>query len=170
MHTPEFAFEHVLGNVRKATRELDVTWPVALDNKYATWNAYSNQYWPAEYFVDRSGHVRRAHFGEGEYDKSEQLIRILLGKGVPKRTTDVADATPTGLLSPETYLGTYRLDPARYVGERHVEWWPDVRGHVGDGGRREPPGAHHQHEHLERVGERSLDRTGTSSRCSAPVP
>jgi cytochrome c biogenesis protein CcdA/thiol-disulfide isomerase/thioredoxin len=118
VHTPEFAFEHVLGNVRKATRELDVTWPVALDNKYATWNAYSNQYWPAEYFVDRSGHVRRAHFGEGEYDKSEQLIRTLLGKEVPKRTTDVADATPTGLLSPETYLGTYRLDPARYVGTR----------------------------------------------------
>src|SRR5438874_2111343 len=118
VHTPEFAFEHVLSNVRKATHGLDVTWPVALDNKYATWNAYSNQYWPAEYLVDRTGHVRRAHFGEGEYDKSEQLIRILLGKGVPKRTTDVADATPTGLLSPETYLGTYRLDPARYVGKR----------------------------------------------------
>jgi cytochrome c biogenesis protein CcdA/thiol-disulfide isomerase/thioredoxin len=118
VHTPEFAFEHVLGNVRKATHELGVTWPVALDNKYATWNAYGNQYWPAEYLVDRRGHVRRAHFGEGEYDKSEQLIRKLLGAGVPKRTTQVADATPTGLLSPETYLGTYRLDPSRYVGTR----------------------------------------------------
>ena len=117
VHTPEFAFEHVLANVRKATRELSVTWPVALDNNYATWNAYSNQYWPAEYLVDRRGHVRRAHFGEGEYAQSEQLIRRLLGVGVPKRMTQVADATPTGLLSPETYLGAARLDPARYVGK-----------------------------------------------------
>jgi cytochrome c biogenesis protein CcdA/thiol-disulfide isomerase/thioredoxin len=116
VHTPEFAFEHVYGNVRQASRELGVTWPVALDNKYGTWNAYSNQYWPAEYFVDRQGHVRRAHFGEGEYDKSEQLIRTLLGKSVPKRMTQIADATPAGPLSPETYLGTFRLDPSRYVG------------------------------------------------------
>jgi cytochrome c biogenesis protein CcdA/thiol-disulfide isomerase/thioredoxin len=120
VHTPEFAFEHVLANVRKATRELSVTWPVALDNNYATWNAYSNQYWPAEYLVDRRGHVRRAHFGEGEYAQSEQLIRRLLGVGVPKRMTQVADATPTGLLSPETYLGAARLDPARYVGKGPV--------------------------------------------------
>jgi cytochrome c biogenesis protein CcdA/thiol-disulfide isomerase/thioredoxin len=120
VHTPEFAFEHVLANVRKATRELSVTWPVALDNNYVTWNAYSNQYWPAEYLVDRRGHVRRAHFGEGEYAQSEQLIRRLLGVGVPKRMTQVADATPTGLLSPETYLGAARLDPARYVGKAPV--------------------------------------------------
>jgi thiol-disulfide isomerase/thioredoxin len=120
VHTPEFAFEHVLANVRKATRELSVTWPVALDNNYATWNAYSNQYWPAEYVVDRRGHVRSAHFGEGEYAQSEQLIRRLLGAGVPKRMTQVADATPTGILSPETYLGAARLDPARYVGKAPV--------------------------------------------------
>jgi thiol-disulfide isomerase/thioredoxin len=120
VHTPEFAFEHVLGNVRKATRDLDVTWPVALDNKYATWNAYSNEYWPAEYFVDRSGHVRKAHFGEGEYEQSEQLIRKLLGTQVPKRMTQVADETPTGLMSPETYLGVARIDPSRYVGTAPV--------------------------------------------------
>ena len=118
MHTPEFAFEHVLSNVRKATHGLDVTWPVALDNKYATWNAYSNQYWPAEYLVDRTGHVRHAHFGEGEYGSTEQVIRTLLGKQVPKRTTQVRDTTPTGLMSPETYLGTYRLDPSRYMGTK----------------------------------------------------
>jgi thiol-disulfide isomerase/thioredoxin len=120
VHTPEFAFEHVLSNVRKATQELKVTWPVALDNKYATWNAYSNQYWPAEYFVDRSGHVRKAHFGEGEYEASEQLIRRLLGANVPKGMTRVADDTPTGLMSPETYLGAARLDPSRYVGTTPV--------------------------------------------------
>ncbi|MGI8421819.1 MAG: cytochrome c biogenesis protein DipZ [Gaiellaceae bacterium] len=117
VHTPEFAFEHVLSNVRKATKDLGVRYPVALDNSYGTWNAYANQYWPAEYFIDRLGHVRRAHFGEGEYGKSEQTIRSLLAEGhvsVPKRTTALADTTPTGLLTPETYLGGARLD--RYVG------------------------------------------------------
>ena len=76
VHTPEFAFEHVLGNVRRATHDLHVTWPVALDNEYGTWNAYSNEYWPAEYLIDRSGHVRHVHFGEGDYGGSEQEIRV----------------------------------------------------------------------------------------------
>jgi cytochrome c biogenesis protein CcdA/thiol-disulfide isomerase/thioredoxin len=117
VHTPEFAFEHVLSNVQRASRDLGVTWPVALDNGYKTWNAYSNQYWPAEYFVDRQGRVRRAHFGEGEYGESEQAIRSLLaegGRAVPGRTTSVADATPTELTTPETYLGYLRI--ADYVG------------------------------------------------------
>ncbi len=119
VHTPEFAFEHVLANVRHATHDLDVTWPVALDNDYKTWNAYSNEYWPAEYFVDRLGHVRRAHLGEGEYGQSEQTIRKLLAESrasIPKRTTKVADATPTEIVTPESYLGYVRLDPSRYVG------------------------------------------------------
>ena len=119
VHTPEFAFEHVLANVRQATHDLHVGWPVALDNDYKTWNAYSNEYWPAEYFIDRLGHVRRAHFGEGEYAHSERTIRRLLaenGASVPKRTTKVADATPTEIVTPESYLGYARLDSARYVG------------------------------------------------------
>ncbi len=78
VHTPEFAFEHDSGNVREAVQRLGVKYPVALDGDYGTWNAWSNQYWPAEYLIDRNGHVRHAHFGEGEYDKTEQLIRRLL--------------------------------------------------------------------------------------------
>jgi cytochrome c biogenesis protein CcdA/thiol-disulfide isomerase/thioredoxin len=119
VHTPEFAFEHVLSNVRSATRDLHVSWPVALDNEYKTWNAYSNEYWPAEYFIDRLGHVRRAHFGEGEYGQSERTIRRLLaqsGASVPERTTGVADATPTEVVTPESYLGSVRLDSSRYRG------------------------------------------------------
>jgi cytochrome c biogenesis protein CcdA/thiol-disulfide isomerase/thioredoxin len=119
VHTPEFAFEHVLANVRQATHDLHVRWPVALDNDYKTWNAYSNEYWPAEYFIDRLGHIRRAHFGEGEYASSEQTIRRLLaqnGVSVPKQTINVADATPTEIVTPETYLGDARLDSARYIG------------------------------------------------------
>jgi cytochrome c biogenesis protein CcdA/thiol-disulfide isomerase/thioredoxin len=117
VHTPEFAFEHVLSNVREATRDLRVSWPVALDNEYATWNAYVNQYWPAEYFVDRRGHVRRTHFGEGEYDEAERTVRALLAEGggaLPRGATAVADETPTELTTPETYLGYLRI--ADYAG------------------------------------------------------
>ena len=116
VHTPEFAFEHSLSNVRKATRRLGVRYPVALDNDYGTWNAYSNQYWPAEYLLDRRGHVRHYHFGEGEYGRTEQLIRQLLA---PERAhlptaTAIADSTPMAATTPESYLGYERLD--RYAG------------------------------------------------------
>ncbi len=116
VHTPEFAFEHELGNVRTAVRDLHVTWPVALDNDYGTWNAYSNQYWPAEYLVDRRGRVRRAHFGEGEYDVTEQVVRRLLGAPSGVRAHEVADTTPTERVTPESYLGYERLDRSRYAG------------------------------------------------------
>src|SRR5665213_2050899 len=119
VHTPEFAFEHVLGNVRQATHDLHVTWPVALDNGYKTWTAYSNQYWPAEYLIDKSGEVRHVQFGEGDYAGSEQAIRSLLAEAgassIPKPTA-LSDAAPSGLVTPESYLGTARI--ARYVGSR----------------------------------------------------
>jgi cytochrome c biogenesis protein CcdA/thiol-disulfide isomerase/thioredoxin len=116
VHTPEFAFEHVLSNVEAAVRRLHVTWPVALDNGYDTWNAWSNQYWPADYLVDQQGKVRAYSFGEGDYEKTEAAIRELLGIG--GRMTDVANLTPTELLTPETYLGPERLDRTRYVGTK----------------------------------------------------
>jgi cytochrome c biogenesis protein CcdA/thiol-disulfide isomerase/thioredoxin len=120
VHTPEFAFEHVTSNVRAAVKRLGVTWPVMQDNSYKTWDNYANQYWPAEYLIDRSGHVRHTHFGEGEYDKTETLIRTLLGAhGTMAR--HVADTTPSGPLTPETYLGYARL--SSYVGSKLV---PDV--------------------------------------------
>ena len=115
VHTPEFAFEHVPSNVRSAVKRLGVRYPVALDNEYGTWNAYGNQYWPAEYLIDRKGHVRYAHFGEGEYDVTEESIRSLLGEklGAPA-SARLRDLTPTGTLTPESYLGSERL--ARYAG------------------------------------------------------
>jgi thiol-disulfide isomerase/thioredoxin len=116
VHTPEFAFEHVASNVRGAARDRNLTWPIALDNTYSTWNAYSNQYWPAEYLIDRTGHVRHAHFGEGDYDETEQLVRLLLGSA-SAHAAPVVDATPTGRTTPESYLGYARLDPARYRGD-----------------------------------------------------
>ena len=118
VHTPEFGFEAVPSNVRDAVRQLGVTWPVALDPNYATWKAYQNEYWPAEYLIDKNGHVRNAHFGEGEYGRTERLIRQLLGKPGPARAT-LADLTPTEPITPETYLGFARIDP-RYAGLRLI--------------------------------------------------
>ncbi len=113
VHTPEFAFEHVPSNVEAAVHRLDVRYPVVQDNDYKIWNAYSNQYWPAEYLIDKRGHVRHAHFGEGEYDRTETLIRKLLGVDRGTRT-QVSDETPGGELTPESYIGSARAE--RFVG------------------------------------------------------
>lgn len=118
VHTPEFAFEHELSNVESAVHRLGVTWPVALDDDYATWNDYSNQYWPADYLIDEGGVIRDATFGEGGYAATERAIRELLGIGGP--TTHIANVTPTETTTPETYLGPERLDRSRYVGSRLV--------------------------------------------------
>jgi cytochrome c biogenesis protein CcdA/thiol-disulfide isomerase/thioredoxin len=121
VHTPEFAFERVRGNVERAVSSLGVDYPVALDNDYETWTAWGNRYWPAKYFIDRRGHVRFAHFGEGDYEESENVIRTLLAEdGLPGPVSgSIRDQTPTELLTPETYLGYGRLD--RFVGSPVVE-------------------------------------------------
>ena len=84
---------------------------MALDNDYGTWNAFRNQYWPAKYLIDRSGHLRYYHFGEGSYDTTEARIRSLLGEnaGMLPVANELADPTPTGLMTPESYLGYERL-------------------------------------------------------------
>jgi thiol-disulfide isomerase/thioredoxin len=111
VHTPEFAFEHVPNNVRSAVRRLGVRYPVALDNDYGTWNVFQNQYWPAKYLIDRGGHLRYYHFGEGSYDTTEARIRTLLGEngGMLPVANELSDPTPTGLMTPESYLGYERL-------------------------------------------------------------
>src|SRR5580658_4123261 len=113
VHTPEFAFEHVVSNVRAQAAALGVRYPVAIDDNYATWNAYDNEYWPADYLIDAQGNVRHVHFGEGDYGTTEQLIRQLLASAHPglklPPPTSVPDKTPTGELSPETYVGYDRL-------------------------------------------------------------
>ena len=109
VHTPEFAFEHVTSNVRAAVGRLGIKYPVMQDNDYKTWDNYANEYWPAEYLIDRTGHIRHTHFGEGEYSTTEQLIRQLLDDhGATAR--QLPDLTPTELATPETYLGTARIE------------------------------------------------------------
>jgi thiol-disulfide isomerase/thioredoxin len=113
VHTPEFAFEHVVSNVRTEAAAFGVRYPVAIDDNYDTWNAYDNEYWPADYLIDAQGIVRHVHFGEGDYSTTEQLIRELLVDAHPglrlPPPTNVPDLTPTGELSPETYVGYERL-------------------------------------------------------------
>ena len=120
VHTPEFAFERDADNVRRAVGDLGVAYPVALDNSYGTWTAWSNRYWPAKYFVDRRGRLRYAHFGEGGYEESERVLRRLLAEDPDAELVSegIPDATPSGEQTPETYLGYQRLD--RFVGSELV--------------------------------------------------
>ena len=112
VHTPEYAFEHVPANIAAGTKRLGVTYPVAIDNDYKTWDSYANQSWPADYLIDASGAIRFTSAGEGQYPETESLIRSLLGKADPGRSlpaaTQVPDRTPTTRQSPETYLGGKR--------------------------------------------------------------
>jgi cytochrome c biogenesis protein CcdA/thiol-disulfide isomerase/thioredoxin len=129
VHSPEFAFEHKISNVADQARSLGVHYPIAIDNDYATWNAYGNQYWPAEYLIDASGKIRHTNFGEGDYAGTEGLIRRLLSEADPTRTlpaaTDLPDTTPTEEQTPETYLG-YQYAPLRVSGSEPVQ---DSSGH-----------------------------------------
>jgi cytochrome c biogenesis protein CcdA/thiol-disulfide isomerase/thioredoxin len=127
VHTPEFAFEHDYSNVRDAVARLGVRYPVAMDNDYATWNAYQNQYWPAEYLIDQRGEVRHLNFGEGDYGRTEKDIRLLLQAGSAgslAAAKQQPNLTPTELTTPESYLGYSRLD--RYSGTPIVRNAPHV--------------------------------------------
>ena len=111
---PEFAFEHVVSNVESAAGTLGIDYPVAVDDNLATWTAYNNNYWPADYLIDPTGVVRAYNFGEGGYGTMESNIRMLLtADGVtdlPART-DIPDKTPTNSsLTPESYVGYGRLN------------------------------------------------------------
>jgi cytochrome c biogenesis protein CcdA/thiol-disulfide isomerase/thioredoxin len=117
VHTPEFPFEKDEANVQKAVHDLGVLYPVAMDNDYRIWRNFNNQYWPAHYFIDATGHVRYHHFGEGNYDESEKWIRGLLEeanhKPLPDAATQVAAtgaeaAASDDTQSPETYIGYER--------------------------------------------------------------
>ena len=118
VHTPEFAFEKILKNVRSAVTDLKIGYPVAVDNDYAIWRAFGNQYWPAHYFIDTEGQIRHYHFGEGEYDESERVIQKLLAEaGKANVSADLVSVNANGaqapsdtanVMSPETYLGYER--------------------------------------------------------------
>jgi cytochrome c biogenesis protein CcdA/thiol-disulfide isomerase/thioredoxin len=109
IHTPEFPFEHSAANVAEAIKQNGIHYPVVQDNNYATWDAYKNEYWPAEYLIDAQGNIRLADFGEGEYATKERAIRSLLveagAKGLGGATRTHAQAPSEAQITPETYLG-----------------------------------------------------------------
>src|SRR5215218_8768467 len=115
VHTPEFAFERDIENVRRAAKDMNVWYPIALDSDYEVWRAFSNRYWPAVYIADAEGRIRHHQFGEGGYDDCERGIQQLLREaGADGVADDLVTLTPDGfeaqadwtnLRSPETYLG-----------------------------------------------------------------
>lgn len=119
IHTPEFAFEKNIENVRKAMHEFGIEYPIVLDNEYATWNAYGNKYWPRKYLIDIHGNIVYDHIGEGAYEETEEKIRELLterarvlgvapGVDTLGPTGSTVLATPIQTRSPETYFGSLR--------------------------------------------------------------
>jgi thiol-disulfide isomerase/thioredoxin len=132
VETPEFTFEQEAGNVRQAISSDGITYPVVQDNQYGTWNAWQNQYWPAEYLIDAKGQVRHYQFGEGDYKQSEAAVRALLAEAgassLPPPMTATAIAASAGLGTPETYLNTQRaagfLSPLR----PGIRQYPGVSG------------------------------------------
>jgi hypothetical protein len=114
VHTPEFGFEHNLDNVRRAVQQMNVPYPVVIDNDYSIWRAFRNQYWPALYVIDPRGRIRERQFGEGEYERSERAIQRLLSEaGVTGIDNAIAPVVGSGfeaaadwstLRSPETYV------------------------------------------------------------------
>ncbi len=117
VQTPEFEFEGDLDNVARAIKEMDVGYPLAVDNDYAVWRAFDNHYWPAVYFVDAQGRIRHHHFGEGDYETSEMVLQMLLREAGTDVDQGLVRLEPRGveaaadwdnLRSPETYLGHER--------------------------------------------------------------
>ncbi|AFL54567.1 cytochrome c biogenesis protein DipZ [Sinorhizobium fredii] len=119
VHAPEFAFERRFDNVKRAVRDFEIGYPVAIDNEFAIWRAFGNSYWPAHYFIDAAGRIRHHHFGEGDYEQSERVIQELLaeaagsrgGNGAPVRpAAKGAEVAPdiANLQSGEDYLGYMR--------------------------------------------------------------
>ncbi|HMQ01827.1 MAG TPA: thioredoxin family protein [Candidatus Doudnabacteria bacterium] len=106
IHTPEFAFERVANNVETAINRYNITYPVAQDNQYKTWQAFENQFWPAHYLIDKNGEIVYKHFGEGEYEKMELAIRTLLGLEGEFEVPQVAEVNRAQ--TPEIYLGSLR--------------------------------------------------------------
>jgi cytochrome c biogenesis protein CcdA/thiol-disulfide isomerase/thioredoxin len=129
VHTPEFAFEKDQVNVAKAVQDLKITYPVAIDSNYAIWKAFNNEYWPAHYFIDAGGTIRYHHFGEGEYDKSEQVIQQLLKeKSANLKASGLVQVSASGaqaaadvddIRSPETYIGYGRQE--NYVSPEKIK-------------------------------------------------
>jgi thiol-disulfide isomerase/thioredoxin len=146
VHAPEFSFEHGVKNVRWAANEMRIGYPVAVDDDFGIWRAFDNNYWPSLYFIDALGRVRHRHFGEGEYEQSEMVIRRLLAEaGHEGLGDDLVKVEPRGLevapdwgslRSPENYVGYGRtenfMSPGGAVRDEPRAYAPAMRLHLND--------------------------------------
>ncbi len=108
VHSPEFAFEKDLDNVKTAVKRYGINYPVALDNNFGTWKNYDNHYWPAHYLIDQNGNIRYYHFGEGKYEETEQAIAQLLGVSAAAAMDE--EKSVKDIRTPEIYFGSNRLE------------------------------------------------------------
>jgi cytochrome c biogenesis protein CcdA/thiol-disulfide isomerase/thioredoxin len=163
MHSPEFPFERDAGNVEQAIARNGLRYPVAQDNRFATWSAYGNQYWPAKYLIDSRGRVRYTHFGEGEYETIERAIRSLLAEAGRGRLGPRARAhVESGMAgaTPESYLGAERAE--RFVNGPIAPGWQNFRLTPGTAAKLPP---HHlAYEGPWRIGRSSATAATTGAR------
>ena len=137
VHTPEFPFEHDLGNVRRAAADMRIDYPVAIDNDYAVWSAFANHYWPALYFADAQGRIRHHHFGEGEYQQSEMVIQQLLAEaGTTDHGHELVSVDAPGVEAPADWA--HLRSPENYTGYARTENFASPGGAV--------PGKPHAYE------------------------
>ena len=194
VHSPEYAFEEVEANVKAGAERLGIEYPIALDNDFATWNAYNNAYWPAKYLIDADGELRHIHFGEGAYAGTEQLIRELLVQADPDvvlpPATEVPDMSPVSAnQTPEIYFNTIRVNNYRGNG-RYQEgvadyefpsvlhqdsfaldgtWAADDQGITASDGSRMRLEYYGEHVYLNVGGEGALTVTDGTSTHVIPV-
>jgi thiol-disulfide isomerase/thioredoxin len=131
VHTPEFPFEHDLENVRRAAKDMRVSYPIAIDNDYAIWDAFENHYWPALYLVDAQGHLRSHHFGEGQYEQSEMMIQQLLAEAGTLGIDDELVSVDASGVEAAADWGDLR-SPENYVGDARTENFSSLGGAVVD--------------------------------------
>ena len=130
VQTPEFEFEQQLDGVRVAMKDMDVRYPVAVDNDYAVWQAFDNHYWPALYFVDAEGHIRHHRFGEGEYEESERVLQMLLAEAGVDVDRSLVDLEPQGVELPADWRSLRSAE--NYVGYGRTEGFASPGGPVLD--------------------------------------
>jgi thiol-disulfide isomerase/thioredoxin len=131
VHAPEFAFEKDLDNVRRMAKVLKVSYPIAIDSEHALWHAFHNQYWPALYLVDAQGQIRHHHFGEGEYERSEMIVRQLLSDaGMGRIASEPVSVNAGGLGAPADW-GSLK-SPENYVGYERTANFASPGGVVRD--------------------------------------
>jgi thiol-disulfide isomerase/thioredoxin len=160
VHSPEFSFEHDLENVRRAAKDMRVEYPIAVDNDFAVWRAFTNHYWPALYLVDAEGHLRYHHFGEGAYELSEMMIQHVLAEaGIGGITDDLVSVDAQGAEAAADW-GSLR-SPETYVGDALTEHFASPGGTVLDKRHQYAAPAQLRLNHWALVGEWTVGREAT---------